>query len=226
MGYLKYLFIGAIFYACTRKDPTPERPTITGGTGGSSGSTDGSGSTGGTGGDGGSIPQNFVFEFNQKYNAYPIPVNNEPYGNDYVRFQFAGWSIISKEALPQNAVLQSWIDFNLYDAENNLICHIMDKRANYHPNYIPLFPSGTDLRSNNHLQDFFKYLPIGTYRLVIKNISPSNVVQNLRMGTQGTGGDIFALLNEDLPQGAIKELAFNILPQDAGRSYVFNCNVY
>jgi hypothetical protein len=225
MGYLKYLFIGAILYACTKKPSTPVTPQIKGGTGGTGGSTGGNGSTGGTGG-GGGVSQNFLFEFNQPTNGNQLPTNNEPYGNGYIQFQFAPWSIISKEANSTNAQLQTWIEFKLYDSANNVICNLFDRRANYHPNYIPFFPSGTELRSNNHLPEFRKYLRYGNYRLQIKNISPNNVTQNLRLGTQGTGGDIYALLHEDLAQGETKILDFVVSEQTDGRSYVFNCNVY
>lgn len=219
MSFLRIAVLGFILYACTRKTEETPKPTYTGG--GSSGT----GGTGGTGGNNVVIPANFIFDFVQKYNSNPLP-SSGPYGNGYVQFQFASWSIISSEANSTNAQLQSWIDFKLFDSDNNLVCYILDKRANYHPNYISYFPSGTDLRSNNHLADFNKYLPYGAYRLEIKNISPNNVNQNLRLGTQGTGGDVFALLHEDLAQGATKILNFTLSEQTDGRSYVFNCNVY
>lgn len=150
-----------------------------------------------------------VFEFFPKMNSNQYPSGNQ--GNDYIKFQFASWSIISSNADLTPTTVQSHVDCKLYDDSNNLVCNIIDKRGNYHPNFIPKFPQGTDLRSNNHLSQYAKYLPFGRYKIIVKNISVSDVTMKMRLGWAGIGGTVMELLNDELlTKGSTRTLEFNI----------------
>lgn len=150
-----------------------------------------------------------IFEFFPKSNGQGFPTGNQ--GNNYILFQFASWSIVSSDPNTTPTTVQSFVRCKLYDDANNLVCNILDTRGNYHPSFAPFFPSGTDLRSNNHLAPYLKYLPFGAYRIEIENISVSDVTMKLRLGWAGIGGTAMELLNDEpLVKGGTKTLNFNV----------------
>lgn len=188
-----------------------------------------------TGGGGGGGIQNgtSIFEFFSPTNGNPYPSPSPAgdgikQGNGYISFQFAAWSIISSPTATTPINIQSHIEMQMWNPDGVLIANIIDRRGNYHPNYIPYFPSGTDLRSNNHLPEFFKYLPVGNgYRIKVKNASIDDVTMQLKLGWQGTGGTTAEIKNMPLVKGAIEDFIFNVAPtlNDGSNSFVMNFNV-
>lgn len=194
--------------------------------------TDGNNNTGGgntgTGGEtGGGTPETNFFRFYQKTNSNPYPTTDPvqvPVINGYVAFQFASWSIVSLTESQQNASLQSWIEFKMFDSANNLVCHIKNTQANYHPNFAQYFPAGTDLRHNNHAYQYRKYIPFGTYRIEHSNISPQPIEQNLRLGTQGEGGNVYSKINQKVGVGTH---TFTVeINEVINQLYEYDCNPY
>lgn len=167
------------------------------------------------------------FRFYPKTNGSPYPQSNPvdvQKVDGYIAIQFASWSIVSLIESQQAANLQSWIDFKMFDSDNNLVCHIKNTQANYHPNFAQFFPVGTDLRHNNHAYQYRKYIPFGTYRIEHTNISPQPIEQNLRLGTQGEGGNVYSKINQKVGVGTHTFMVE--INEVTNQFYEYDCNPY
>lgn len=224
IGFVLYVFSRKAQTTSTKTEntTTPATPKKTpapiinnGGTGGGGG-----GSTGGE--------ENY-FRFYKKTNSNPYPTTNPvevPQIDGYIAVQFASWSINSlMPASYENAQKKSFMRFKMYDSDNNLVCDIQNMQANYHPNYAPYLPAGSELRHNNHKYEYRKYLPFGAYRIEYENISPQPIEQHLRFGTQGEGGNVYQDINEHVSVGS-RTFNINLVEQNNYRLYEFDCNPY
>ena len=155
-----------------------------------------------------------------------VPPNNAAeifnyYGNDTgMMVDFSSHSIVSK---PVNIVggdvgnANSFCEYSVYNASGVLVVYCKNTRSGLHPNYSNTF------NHNNHLPQFSKRLPPGTYTLVYKNISTEPVAQELLFGIISNNGN--DQINENVASGQTVNRTFNIY-NDSNSHFKLNNNVY
>lgn len=145
----------------------------------------------------------------------------EYYGNNTGEdIDFTSHSIVSKPVANIGVdlgVANSFCEYWVYDSNNNLIVYCKNTRSGLHPNYANAF------NYNNHLPQYSKKLPVGTYRLVYKNISTDSVNQTLLFGLIANNAN--DIINTVVTSGATYEGYFTIYLSE-NSSFKMNNNVY